>query len=33
MFSFAEIYRLYFTGKSVKQIYQFTGKYSVKAQP
>jgi hypothetical protein len=31
--AFAEIYRAFFTGKSVKQFYRFTGKFSVKAQP
>jgi hypothetical protein len=29
---FAEIYQYHFTGKSVKRIYRFTGKFSVKAQ-
>jgi hypothetical protein len=32
-FAFAEIYRVLFAGKSVKQFYRFTGKFSVKAQP
>jgi hypothetical protein len=32
-FAFAEIYRVIFAGKSVKQFYRFTGKFSVKAQP
>ncbi len=32
-FSFVEIYRVFFAGKSVKQFYRFTGKFSVKAQP
>ena len=30
---FTEIYRHVFTGKSVKLIYRFNGKFSVKAQP
>ncbi len=32
-FAFAEIYRDNFAGNSVKEIYRFTGKFSVKAQP
>jgi hypothetical protein len=32
-FAFAEIYRVHFAGKSVKEINRFTGKFSVKAQP
>jgi hypothetical protein len=33
LFAFAKIYRVLFAGKSVKQIYRFTDKFSVKAQP
>jgi hypothetical protein len=33
VFAFAEIYRVNFAGKSAKEIYRFTGKFLVKAQP